>query len=147
MHCPFCDSLQSKVVDKRTVAGRGEIRRRRECLHCSKRFTTYEQLAHLSLQVIKKDGKREPFSTEKLKTGILKALQKRPGIDRAQRVVDKIEGRIRVRGLKEVPSVTLGKWVLSELKRIDGVAYLRFASVYRDFGNPKDFLSELKSLP
>lgn len=146
MRCPYCSSDSSKVVDKRAVDSRGDIRRRRECLKCSKRFTTYESLAGLTILVIKKDGRREPYMTDKLKGGILKALEKRPGIDKAQKLVDKIEGRIRARGLKEVPSVTLGKWVLSELKRLDGVAYLRFASVYHSFGDPKDFVKEVNIL-
>lgn len=146
MNCPFCGSNLNKVVDKRGVEGRGEIRRRRECLKCSKRFTTYESLARLELLVIKKDGRRETFDVEKLKLGVSKALEKRPGIERVEKIVDKIEGKIRAKGLKEVPTAMLGKWVLAELKRVDAVAYLRFASVYRTFTDPKDFAKELKVL-
>ena len=146
MNCPFCGSNSSKVVDKRTVSGRGEIRRRRECLKCSRRFTTYETLAALEIMVIKKDSRREPFVDEKLRAGILKALEKRPAIDKVSSIVDRIEGRIRSKGLQEIESQTLGKWVLSELKRLDPVAYLRFASVYRSFGDPKDFTRELEAL-
>jgi len=144
--CPFCESTLSKVVDKRSVLGRGEIRRRRECLKCSRRFTTYETVAQLELAVIKKDGRREPFSEQKLHSGLLKALEKRPGIDRVPKIVDRIEARIRSKRLSEIESQAIGKWVLSELKKLDPVAYLRFASVYRDFGDPRDFAKEIKTL-
>lgn len=146
MRCPFCGSNLSKVVDKRGVSGRDEIRRRRECLKCSRRYTTYEALAALEIMVVKKDGRREPFTEEKLRLGLLKALEKRPGIDKASIMVDRIEGRIRSRGIKEISSQILGKWVLSELKRLDPIAYLRFASVYRTFSDPKDFAKEIKTL-
>lgn len=144
--CPFCNSNLNKVIDKRAVNSSGEIRRRRECLKCGKRFTTYEILADLKILVVKKDGRREVYNEEKLKAGILKALEKRPGINRVQIIIDKIESKIRTRGLKEIPSGLLGGWVLNELKKIDGVAYLRFASVYRDFDNLRDFEKEIKSL-
>ena len=146
MKCPFCASELSKVVDKRGVSGSGEIRRRRECLKCSKRFTTYESLAELQLMVLKKDGRREPFIREKLQMGLLKALEKRPGIDKVSKIADRIEGRIRIKRLQEVPSHQLGKWMLSELKKLDPIAYLRFASVYRTFSDPKDFKRELETL-
>lgn len=146
MQCPFCASSLSKVVDKRGVRGSGEIRRRRECLKCSRRFTTYEAVAQLEITVIKKNGRREQFSEEKLQLGLIKALEKRPGIESVSKIVDRIEGKIRSRGLKEIPSQSLGKWVLAELKKLDPVAYLRFASVYRSFGDPKDFERELEAL-
>ena len=146
MKCPFCDSILNKVVDKRAVEGRGEIRRRRECLKCTKRFTTYETLAKLQILVIKKDGRREPYDQTKLCSGISKALEKRPGIDRASKIAERIESKIRVRGLREVPTMQLGKWVLVELKKLDPVAYLRFISVYHTFTDPKDFAKELKIL-
>lgn len=146
MKCPFCGSQLSKVVDKRAVLSRGEIRRRRECLKCTNRYTTYETLAAVEILVIKKDGRREPFIQEKLLSGLMRALEKRPGIEKVSTIVDRIEARIRTKGLKEIPSQTLGKWVLAELKKLDSVAYLRFASVYRSFGDPKDFAKELKTL-
>lgn len=146
MKCPFCGSQLSKVVDKRSVDSRGEIRRRRECLKCASRYTTYETVAALEIMVIKKDGRREPFIQEKLQSGLMRALEKRPDIDKVSRIVDRIESRIRTRKLKEISSQTLGKWVLSELKRLDSIAYLRFASVYRTFSDPKDFAKELKTL-
>jgi len=144
--CPFCQSSLSKVVDKRSVDSRGEIRRRRECLKCSKRFTTYEKTAAVEILVIKKDGKREAFIREKLEKGLIKALEKRPGIDKVSSILDRIEGRIRTKRLQEVSSSDLGKWMLSELKKLDPIAYLRFVSVYRTFSDPKDFRKELETL-
>lgn len=146
MKCPFCRSDLSKVVDKRAVGGRGEIRRRRECLKCEKRFTTYETLAKVEILVLKKDGSREPFLREKLQRGLVRALEKRPGIDRVPEILDRIEGRIRAKRLQEVPSQQLGKWMLSELKKLDPIAYLRFASVYRTFSDPGDFKREIETL-
>ncbi len=146
MKCPFCISSLSKVVDKRAVTGRGEIRRRRECLKCSKRYTTYETLAKVEILVLKKDGSKEPFIREKLQRGLMKALEKRPGIDRIPKILDRIEGRIRVKRLQEISSRELGKWMLSELKKLDPVAYLRFVSVYRTFTDTKDFKKELETL-
>lgn len=146
MKCPFCQSNLSRVTDKRTVSGRGEVRRRRECLKCSKRFTTYETLAEIEILVIKKDGKKEPYNREKLQRGLKRALEKRPGIDKVELILDRIESRIRGKHLQEVSSQTLGKWLLSELKKLDPVAYLRFASVYRTFSDPKDFRKELETL-
>lgn len=144
--CPFCASILSKVVDKRGVDGRGEIRRRRECLKCGSRFTTYETVAQLETIVIKKDGRREPFVKEKLHLGLLKALEKRPGLEKAPKIADRIEARIRSRRLKEIQSQQVGKWVLAELKKLDPIAYLRFTSVYHSFSDPKDFAKELKTL-
>jgi len=144
--CPYCASSSSRVIDKRGVDGKGEIRRRRECLSCNRRFTTYEGLATLKILVIKKDGRKEEYDKEKLKNGLVKALEKRPGIDRLEVIVDKIEARIRLNGVKEINSTDLGNWILKELKKLDSVAYLRFASVYRTFEDVKDFEKELKSL-
>ena len=146
MKCLYCGSFFSKVVDKRAFTGTGEIRRRRECLKCKKRFTTYESIAKLVLVVIKKDGRHELYEKNKLRGGIEKALEKRPGIDRVSTIVDRIESRIRSKGIQEIPTQVLGKWVLAELKRVDAVAYLRFASVYRTFQSPQDFEKELKTL-
>ena len=115
-------------------------------MKCAKRFTTYESLADVMLLVIKKDGRREPFLREKLEAGLTKALEKRPGIDRVPKLLDRIEGRLRSQKLQEIPSQTLGKWILSELKRLDSIAYLRFASVYRTFSDPRDFERELETL-
>ena len=144
--CPFCASGLSKVVDKRAVLSRNEIRRRRECLKCAKRFTTYEVLTELQILVIKKDGRKEPFAREKLQVGLTKALEKRPGLTKVSNILDRIESRIRAKRLQEISSQTLGKWVLSELKKLDSIAYLRFASVYRTFSDPKDFKKEIETL-
>lgn len=146
MKCPFCQSNLSKVVDKRSVLSRGEIRRRRECLKCSNRFTTYETLAKVEILVIKKDGRKEAYIREKLEKGLIKALEKRPGIDKVSLILDRIERRIRIKRLQEVPSAHLGGWMLAELKKLDPVAYLRFVSVYRTFSDPKDFRRELETL-
>ena len=134
------------MIDKRGVDGRGEIRRRRECLVCTKRFTTYEGIASLKILVIKKDGRKEQYDKNKLRNGLLKALEKRPGFEKADDLVDKIEKQLRKKGNKEISSSILGNWTLKELKKLDSVAYLRFASVYRTFENVRDFEKELKSL-
>lgn len=128
------------------MESRGEIRRRRECLKCSRRFTTYETRAEIEVIVIKKDGKKQPFDREKLERGLVRALEKRPSIDKVSLMLDRIEGRIRAKRLQEVPSHQLGKWILAELKKADPIAYLRFASVYRTFSDPKDFRKELETL-
>lgn len=146
MNCPYCVSSLNKVVDKRSVTGSGEIRRRRECLKCKKRFTTYERLSKVELAVIKRDGRREIFDKLKLRMGIAKALEKRPAIEEVDSITDRIENRLRMQKYKEIPSKTIGKMVLTELKKIDKVAYLRFASVYRQFKEPGDFAKELTSL-
>lgn len=146
MRCPFCNSLLSRVIDKRAVAGIGEIRRRRECLKCLRRFTTYEKIAHSELLVIKKDGRREAFDREKMKAGLVKALEKRPGIVKVNDLVQKIEMRLRRKNRLEVSSKTIGQSILVELKKLDTIAYLRFASVYRQFDNPEDFAREINSL-
>lgn len=146
MKCPFCSNLNNHVVDKRFVLGSGEIRRRRECLHCKGRFTTYERLSNLQFLVIKKDNRREPYNREKLKGGVIKALEKRPALEKCDEFISKIERKIWKKGISEVTSRHIGKIVLSELKKIDSVAYLRFASVYRQFQEPKDFAKELESM-
>lgn len=146
MKCPFCGSEAHRVVDKRAVASVGEIRRRRECLKCLRRFTTYERVGSVELIVIKRDGRKEIFSLEKLRNGIARALEKRPAVDKVNELTEKIERRIRKRGKETVASKLIGQMVLSELKRIDTIAYLRFASVYRRFEAPEDFTKELTSL-
>lgn len=146
MKCPFCNSSINRVVDKRTVVTLGEIRRRRECLKCQRRFTTYEKIVNLELVVIKRDGRREAFSREKLRAGIAKALEKRPFLNRVEDLTDKIERKMRRKRSMEVASKLIGESVLLELKKLDVVAYLRFASVYRQFEQPEDFTKEITSL-
>jgi len=146
MRCPFCSNPSNRVLDKRTVSGTGEIRRRRECLHCQGRFTTYERLSNLQFLVIKKDGRKEPYNRDKLRGGVTKALEKRPTAEVVDDFISKVERKIWKKGISEINSQQIGKVVLSELKKIDSVAYLRFASVYRHFQDPKDFARELKSM-
>lgn len=146
MKCPYCGNSTHKVVDKRAVSRIGEIRRRRQCLKCARRFTTYEKLANVELVVIKKDGRKELFSKDKLTAGIVKSLEKRPAENRANYLADRIERRLYKRLNRQVSSKQIGKMVLSELKKIDGVAYLRFASVYRRFESYKDFTKEASLL-
>lgn len=146
MNCPFCQSNLNKVVDKRSVNGTGEIRRRRECLKCHLRFTTYEKLAKVELMVIKRDGRREPFDRNKLRNGIARALEKRPAIEQVDHITSRIENRLRLSQTKELPSKIIGRSVLGELRKVDKIAYLRFTSVYKKFDDPSDFAKALTSL-
>lgn len=145
MKCPYCSSTESKVTDKRPSPE--GIRRRRECLECGKRFTTYEFIEKGELYVIKKDGKREKFSREKLSNGIHRAFEKRPvSKEKIDNMINEIEEIIRKRGKKEVKSSLIGEIVMKKLKKVDNIAYIRFASVYRDFQDIKDFKKEIKGL-
>lgn len=146
MNCPFCGSRLNKVVDKRSVTGLEEIRRRRECLKCQRRFTTYERLVKQGLIIIKNDGRKEEYTREKLRLGIMKSLEKRPLFDQVDFLTDKIEMKLRKKGYQEVSSKAIGRYVLLELKKLDRVAYLRFASVYRRFEQLEDFTKELSVL-
>ena len=145
MQCPYCTASESKVTDKRD-SGR-ESRRRRECLKCGKRFTTYERV-ELDLSVIKKDGRRQKFSRDKLMGGIVNNLEKRPiSSEKIDRVVDNIEARIyRTAKDKDIPSSKIGDIVMAELKKVDKVAYIRFAAVYRDFADIDEFRDEIRKL-
>jgi len=145
MNCPFCSNLKSKVTDKRT-SPKG-IRRRRECLKCKKRFTTYEKIGKNELYVIKKDGKREKFDREKIEKGIDKAFEKRPiSKEKIDKMIDEIEEQLRRKGKKEIKSSTIGELIIRKIKKLDNVAYIRFASVYRDFQDIRDFKKELREL-
>lgn len=147
MICPFCKKGKTKVVDKRGISSGTVTRRRRECLECGKRFTTYERAEALDLYVVKKDGRREPYDRHKLKTGILKACEKRPiSQEIIDGVVDRIENELRQLKSVEVRSKIIGEKVMKELKKLDKVAYIRFASVYREFADVTDFQKELKEL-
>ena len=146
MKCWYCGSILSKVIDKREVLSTGEIRRRRECLKCHKRFTTYERVAGVELIVVKRNGRKEDFSREKLRSGIEKALEKRPGIEGIDGLVGKIEAKLREKQDKAIATKLIGQLVLGELKKLDQVAYLRFASVYRGFTSMSDFSKELELL-
>ncbi len=144
MQCPFCLNGDTKVVDKRDIEG--HVRRRRECLKCAKRFSTREGVEGVELRVLKKDGRREEFDREKIRKGILRACEKRPVSDeQIEKMLFNIEERLRRKG-KEVKSNMIGELVSRELKRTDKVAYIRFASVYRDFRDIDDFKIEIKEL-
>ena len=147
MKCPFCFYNNTKVVDKRETEDSDVTRRRRECLKCKKRFTTYERVEDLGLIVVKKDGRRENFDIEKIKRGIVKACEKRPiSYEQIDELVNSIEAELRKLKTKEVSSSLIGEKIVSKLKKIDKVAYIRFASVYRSFADITDFEKELKEL-
>jgi transcriptional repressor NrdR len=140
MKCPFCQKGDSQVIESRTVDDGSLIRRRRECLKCSKRFTTHEKVKEHFLWVIKKDGKREQYDREKVKRGILRAIEKRPvSLDLVDDVVEYVEREILKKETEEVPTKVIGNVILNRLKKIDRVAWLRFASVYLEFEEVKDF--------
>lgn len=147
MKCPFCDELEDKVVDSR-MAREGEvIRRRRECLACKRRFTSYERIEESFPVVVKKDGRREPFDRLKIVSGLKRACEKRPiSTATIETVADRIEKRIQEMGETEVSSRTVGEEVVRELHQLDQVAYVRFASVYREFKDIEQFMDELKIL-
>jgi transcriptional repressor NrdR len=145
MRCPGCGSLENKVVDSRTARDGGAIRRRRECLACGARFTTYEYVERTQVLVIKKDGRREPFRREKLGEGISKACEKRPiPREEIEALLDRVENVIQGMGQSEVESRDIGEAVMGELAGIDQIAYVRFASVYRDFRDVNHFVDEIK---
>jgi len=147
MHCPFCSSLEDKVVDSRLSKEGEVIRRRRECLQCQRRYTTYERIEESLPMLVKKDGRREPFDRQKIFSGLKKACEKRPvSIDQIEAMVERIEKTIQEKGVNEVDSRVVGEEVMRQLHALDQVAYVRFASVYREFKDVNQFMSELKSL-
>jgi transcriptional repressor NrdR len=147
LKCPYCSYYDTSVLDSRDSEDLGSIRRRRECLKCEKRFTTYERVDMVDLIVLKKDGRREQFDRKKLLTGILKATEKRPvSMDQIEKAVDEIEMTLRKRDSIEIPSPEMGEIVMNKLKELDEVAYIRFASVYRSFQDLESFQKEVKSL-
>ena len=145
MRCPYCLNDESKVIDKRNVEG--VIKRRRECLKCEKRFTTYERVESVPVYIIKKDGSRELFDREKLRKGLIKSCEKRPvSIDEIENVINRIESKMRLSDSTEISSKQVGEEVMNQLKSLDKIAYIRFASVYRDFADIEDFKKEIKIL-
>ena len=147
MRCPFCGHLEDKVVDSRVSAEGERIRRRRECANCDKRFTTYERVEEVFPQIVKSDGSREDYDREKVREGIRLASAKRPiSVDDIDRVIDNVEEKLLARGDREVSSDWIGSTVTGELRDLDPVAYIRFASVYRAFSDIQSFLEELKEL-
>jgi transcriptional repressor NrdR len=147
MKCPFCDFADSKVIDSRPTEEGSSIRRRRECINCGKRFTTYEKVESVPVMVIKKDQTREPFDRDKVLSGIIQACRKRPvSMEQMVSMVDNIESEVQNLMDREVTSTSIGEMVMSELKKTDDVAYVRFASVYRQFKDINTFLSEVNKL-
>jgi transcriptional repressor NrdR len=145
MHCPFCTSDETQVLESRIAEDGRSIRRRRECIKCTKRFTTYEKVEGTVLWVIKKDGGREPFDREKIKRGILRAIHKRPiSLEQVEFIVSEIEREMLNKEKEEIPSKEVGQAVLKKLKKIDKVAWLRFASVYLEFEDLKDFSKAIR---
>jgi transcriptional repressor NrdR len=147
MYCPFCNANDTKVTDSRLIREGNHVRRRRECIYCKERFTTYET-AELSLpRVIKQDGRRDPFNEEKLRAGMLRALEKRPvSLEKIETAISRIVRKARTNTEREIPSSQLGEWVMEELHNVDQVAYVRFASVYRSFQDISEFREEITRL-
>ena len=147
MNCPFCGHLEDKVVDSRESREGDAIRRRRQCLACERRFTTYERIDEVPYMVIKKDGRREKFDRQKVLNGLLKACEKRPvAMAKLAEVVDIVEGKLADNPDREISTAQIGEMLMEHLKNLDKIAYVRFASVYRDFQDVEAFLSELKNL-
>ena len=147
MHCPFCGAIDTKVIDSRLVSEGDHVRRRRECITCEERFTTYETAELVMPRIIKTDGVREPFNEDKLMTGLHKALEKRPvGIEKVEEAVSRIKANLRATGEREIPSRDVGEQVMKELRQLDEVAFVRFASVYRSFKDLNEFRQEIDRL-
>jgi transcriptional repressor NrdR len=147
MRCPYCGHLEDKVVDSREAGDGQATRRRRECLGCSRRFTTYERIEEILPSVVKKDGRREPFDRKKILEGLTRACQKRPvSAAQIEALISAVERQVQELGEKEVPSRVVGEAVMRRLRELDPVAFVRFASVYRAFEDVGDFMSELEGL-
>lgn len=148
MRCPFCGHTEDKVVESRSTLDDTSIRRRRECLQCQKRYTSYEKIESSELVVVKRDGRREAFSREKIISGIVRALEKRPvSMSTVHEMVDEIEKEVRCGFSEEIAAKEIGEKVMKRLHEMDKVAYVRFASVYRQFEDVSDFVDEVKSMP
>jgi transcriptional repressor NrdR len=147
MHCPFCNEADTKVIDSRLVTNGTQVRRRRECPHCKERFTTFEGAELVMPQVVKRDGSREPFNEEKLRSGLRRALEKRPvSIEQIEETINHIKSSLRATGEREVPASQIGEWIMDALQCLDKVAYIRFASVYRSFEDIKAFTEVIEKL-
>lgn len=147
MNCPYCGFKEDKVVDSRATSGNAAIRRRRECLKCGQRFTTYEYVEDVSLLVIKKDSRRQAFDRKKILTGVMKACEKRPiSVDKMEEIVTTVERSIQKKSDREVSSRLIGELVTEKLKLLDDVAYVRFASVYRQFQDVSEFMKALSEI-
>ena len=147
MRCPFCGHIEEKVVDSREARDGEVVRRRRQCLHCGRRFTTYERIEEVQFMVVKKDGRREPFDRNKVLSGLLKATQKKPvGVAELEKIADEVETRLMEKPDREITSQEIGELIMNTLYHLDEVAYVRFASVYRQFRDVNEFVEEVKSL-
>ena len=147
MHCPFCGAVDTKVIDSRLVAEGNNVRRRRECITCAERFTTYEAAELVMPRIIKAGGIREPFNEDKMTAGLMKALEKRPvSIERVEEAVTKIKASLRATGEREIDSRAVGELVMRQLRDLDEVAFVRFASVYRSFKDLDEFRQEIDRL-
>ncbi len=147
MHCPFCGTEETRVIDSRLVAGGDQVRRRRECTACQERFTTFELAELVMPKVIKRNGQREPFNEEKLRSGILRAIEKRPvSVEDVESALNRIKHQLRATGEREVASDLVGEAVMAQLQQLDEVAYVRFASVYRRFQHLDEFRREIERL-
>jgi transcriptional repressor NrdR len=147
MYCPFCAANDTKVIDSRLVSDGHQVRRRRECNECHERFTTFETAELVMPRIIKRDGSREPFNEDKLRNGLLRALEKRPvSIEQTELSINKLKSKLRATGEREVSSEMLGNIIMDELKTLDKVAYVRFASVYRSFEDIREFGEEIARL-
>jgi transcriptional repressor NrdR len=147
MKCPFCGEIDNRVIDSRLSKDGTQIRRRRECISCARRFTTYESIEKIPIMIVKKDGRREVYSRDKVRAGIQKACEKRNiSMDLIEEFLEELERDLRETGKKEIPSPEIGEKIMNRLHTLDDVAYVRFASVYREFKDINDFLSELKGL-
>ncbi|MFL0810834.1 MAG: transcriptional regulator NrdR [Agarilytica sp.] len=147
MHCPFCSQTDTKVIDSRLVANGAQVRRRRECLSCHERFTTFEGAELLMPRIIKQDGTREPFDEEKLRSGFTRALEKRPvSVESIETAINSVKHHLQAMGEREVKSLVIGEAVMDELRNLDQVAYVRFASVYRSFQDISEFQQEIDRL-
>lgn len=147
MHCPFCAAVDTKVIDSRLVSDGHQVRRRRECVDCRERFTTFESAELVMPKIIKRDGSREPFNEDKLRSGLQRALEKRPvSVEEVELSINKVKSELRATGEREVSSKLLGNVIMEQLKKLDKVAYVRFASVYRSFEDIREFGEEIAKL-
>jgi len=147
VRCPFCGQMEEKVVDSREARDGGVVRRRRECLNCARRFTTYERIEEIQFMVVKKDSRRELFDRNKVLSGLLKATQKRPvGVAELEKIADEVEARLMEKPDREIGSGEIGEVIIKNLYELDEVAYVRFASVYRQFKDVNEFVEEVKGL-
>ena len=147
MFCPFCSEIDTKVIDSRLVADGHQVRRRRECLACKERYTTFETAELVMPKIIKRDGSREPFNEDKMRNGLIRALEKRPvSVEKVELSINRVKSTLRATGEREVSSEMLGNTIMEQLKELDKIAYVRFASVYRSFEDIKEFGEEIARL-